>query len=288
MERLLLGALVANAASLGKNWIYNMPYLKRLAEKEPIVFTAVDPTIYKRAGKSYLAYPRHAVGDFSFQGSLATWLLSWLETNPNLTRDDYIDHIYDYVQPAGKYDGYAESYIKKLCFNKLSSTLKIDIPPLAQDDTQLVGFIPYLVTKTLNHTNDMAWDFAQAFTNHEIYVSFYTYFDQLFADLEHISHKEAIKQSLDYVPDSYKKSFTYAIEMTDTNQFINDYSGTACGIHQALPLIIHIAYHTDTYEAAIRKNTIIGGASSDRGMLLGAIMQFVSDIPKAWIEQTHV
>lgn len=288
MERLLQGALVANAASLGKNWIYNMSYLKRLAKTESIVFTPIDEAIYKRAGKSYLAYPRHDVGDFSFQGRLAVWLLSWLEANANLTREDYIDHLYENVQPAGKYDGYAESYIKKLCFNKLSVALKTDNDPLVQDDTQLVGFIPYLVTKTLNHTNDLAWNLAQVFTSNPIYPEFYAYFDRLFADLEELSHKEAIKQSLDYVPESFKVVFTHAIEMTDTDQFIKDHSGPACGIHDAIPLIIHIAYHSETYEAAIRTNTMIGGASSDRGMLLGAIMQFVSNIPKEWVSKTNL
>jgi hypothetical protein len=288
MEQLLQGALVANAASLGKNWIYNMPYLKRLAEKESIVFTPIDPAVYKRAGKSYLAYPRHKVGDFSFQGTLATWLLSWLKATPNLTRKDYIDRVYDMVQPTGLYDGYAESYIKKLCFNTLSEVLKTDATPLIQDDTQLVGFIPYLVTKSLNQPKENAWDLAQAFTNNTVFLEFYTYFDHLLLDLKQLGHKKAIKASLGYVPDAFKTTFTKAVEMTDTDQFIKDYSGTACGIHDALPLIIHIAYHSDTYEAAIRKNTVIGGASSDRGMLLGAIMQYVSDIPDGWMKQTNI
>ncbi|MFW5842047.1 MAG: ADP-ribosylglycohydrolase family protein [Bacillota bacterium] len=288
MERLLQGALVANAASLGKNWIYNMSYLKQLAEKESIVFTAIDPAVYKSAGKSYLAYPRHKIGDFSFQGTLATWLLKWLKETPNLTREDYIDRVYEMVQPTGPYDGYAESYIKTLCFNKLSELLNTNVEPLVQDDTQLVGFIPYLVVKSLNQPKENAWELAQAFTNNTIYLAFYNYFDRLLLDLKRRPHKSAIKASLDSVPNAFKTSFKKAVEMTNTNQFIQDHSGTACGIDDALPLIIHIAYHSTSYEDAIRKNTIIGGASSDRGMLLGALMQYVSDIPQAWIKQTHM
>jgi hypothetical protein len=253
-----------------------------------LVFTPVDEAVYKRAGKAYLAYPRHAVGDVSFQGTLAIWLLSWLKDTPNLSQEDYIDRIYDNVQPAGKYDGYAESYIKKLCFNKLSVLLNTEIDPLVQDDTQLVGFIPYLVTKSLNQPKENAWNYAQAFTNNRLFLDFYSYFDQLFLDLQQISHKEAIKQSLAYVPESFKTSFTYAIEMTNTEQFIQEHSGPACGMKEALPLIIHIAYHSDSYEAAVRKNTVIGGASSDRGMLLGAIMQYVSAMPEDWIDKTKV
>jgi ADP-ribosylglycohydrolase len=70
--------------------------------------------------------------------------------------------------------------------------------------------------------------------------------------------------------------------MKDTPLFIKDYAGTACSIYHALPVIIHIMYHTQSFEEAIRKNTAIGGASSDRGMLLGALLSFYYDIPETF------
>jgi hypothetical protein len=53
MNSMFQGALVANAAAMGFNWVYNMPYLERLAAEQSLVFQPVDPAKYKRAGKAW-------------------------------------------------------------------------------------------------------------------------------------------------------------------------------------------------------------------------------------------
>jgi hypothetical protein len=286
MKQYLTGALVANAASMGFNWVYNMPYLEKLASVQSLVFQPIDPAKYKRAGKAYLAYPQAVVGDVSLQGEIAKWLFAAFKDNPDVSRDQYKAMIYDQIQPGGTYVGWVESYGKKLVINELSQFINAGLPVLTQDDDQLVGFIPYLVAKELGRPNDQAWDLAQLFTNRTIYKEYYDFFDRLFDFLKSKPLREALEAVLPFSPISVREALTQALTMTDTLLFITRHAGTACHIPQAIPLIIHLLYHSSSYEEAVRWNVKIGGASADRGMLLGAIASQGSPIPQEWIAKT--
>jgi hypothetical protein len=60
--------------------------------------------------------------------------------------------------------------------------------------------------------------------------------------------------------------------MDDTKVFIKEYAGIACQIPQSIPLIIHMLTRVKSFEEMLHWNTRIGGASSDRGLMLGAIL----------------
>ena len=288
MVTLLKGALVANAASLGLNWIYNMPYLEKLSQKEDLLFQVPDPSKYKRAGKAFYAYPAAGVGDVSVQGEIAKWLHASLKENPDFSPEDYTALLLDKFKPGGAYTGWVETYGKKLVLNELNKQLKTDIKPLPIDDDQLVGFIPYLVMKSWSRSNEEAWSFAQTLTDIEDYKTFYDAFDTLFDALENTSVSEALKASIEHVPEAFKNPLEKALEYEDTKAFIKDHAGTACSIKHALPLIYHILSHTDSFEEAVRMNTRIGGASSDRGILIGAFMSKADTIPKDWLKKTKL
>jgi len=286
MEKYLKGALVSNAASLGFNWIYNMPYLVKLSNEQSLLFQKENPDQYKRAGKSYLAYPYAEVGSASFQGEISKWLYQALKENKEFNKDQYFDLVFNKVQPAGSYIGYAESYARKLVMNKYLEQFKLGEHQLPQNDDQLVGFIPYLVCKELNLGNEKAFELAQAFTNISDYYQFYQMFDSIFELLKSKDLKKAIEQSIDIAPKSYLENLKFAISIKDTQTFILNHSGTACHIPHAIPLIIHVLYHSNSFEEAVNLNTMIGGASMDRGMLIGAIMGRVFSIPESWIQKT--
>ena len=50
----------------------------------------------------------------------------------------------------------------------------------------------------------------------------------------------------------------------------------------------HILAHTNSYEEAVQLNVKIGGASCDRGMMIGAIYSQVSTIPEEWSNLTNL
>lgn len=288
MDKYLKGALVSNAASLGFNWIYNMPYLEKLANEQSLVFQPIDPAKYKRAGKAYLAYPYAQVGDHSAQGNIAKWLYEALKKTPDLTKEGYESLIFNRIQPGGSYVGYVEAYGKKLIINQFNHMLKFTEDALDINDDQLVGFIPYLVTKELGLPIDHAWTLAQAFTHINDYHQFYIMLDDLFEQLKTKPLNDALKESIDKAPLDYKDVLLKALTITDSKSFVLEHSGTACHIPHAIPLIYHILAHSTSFEEAVKLNTKLGGASCDRGMLIGAIASNVYDIPTDWINQTNL
>ena len=46
MEHLLRNALIGNAAALGLNWIYDMPFLERLSKKQSLTFLKPDQKLF--------------------------------------------------------------------------------------------------------------------------------------------------------------------------------------------------------------------------------------------------
>ncbi len=285
MNRLIQGALVANAASLGLNWVYNIPYLKKLKDKQDITFIPIDPAKYKRARKAVMAYPHAKVGDVSLQGHILTWVYDALSADSHLDKNAIETMIYDQIKPGGDYQGWVESYGKKLIVNRLNEELETKAEPLTLNDSQLVGFSFYLAAKALDLSNDQAYGYAKIFTEREEYRQWYDVFDQLIADVKTMSVKEALQKSLDSVPNQYRFKCAQAVhakKFEDILKVVN----TACDIEHAIPIIYNVLALSDDFKSAVELNTVIGGASSDRGLMLGAILASAYDIPTDWI--THI
>lgn len=288
MDKYLIGGLVANAASLGFHWVYNPDYLENLAKKQSLLFQLPNLEQYNEAGKSYFSYPHAKIGDFTSQGMLTVWLYEALKKNLDFNKQDYENLVYSKVRPGGDYQGYVESYSKMLVVNKLNADLGLGFEQLDINDDHLVGFIPYLVCKELELSNEKAWSLAQLFTNKPEYQSFYHVFDHILSGIGKKSLINLLKESIAYAPLQYQNKLSFALEMTDTRNFIKQFAGISCHIPYSLPLIFHILAFSKSFEDGIEWNTRIGGASSDRGLLLGAILSKVYPIPNEWIKKINV
>jgi len=164
----------------------------------------------------------------------------------------------------------------------LAKSLDVTIPTIPINDDHLVGFMPYLVCKELNIDIKKAWELTQVYSQDEDYFIYFSMFDQLLELLPKIGLKKAIESVIGQGPEKYQVPLHKAIEMNDPNLFIELYSGRACAIKYSIPLIIHILYHTNSYEEAINYNALLGGAISDRNMIIGAIMSQISEVPQKW------
>ncbi|MDO9630022.1 MAG: ADP-ribosylglycohydrolase family protein [Acholeplasmataceae bacterium] len=282
MEKYLYGSLVANAASLGYHWVYNSKYLEELSLKKSLLFQVQDQTEYDAGKPSYFVYPHQKVGDVSTQGSFMIWLYQAMKDNSEFTKKDYEDLIYKYIKPGGDYSGYVESYGKLLVIDQLNKDLKLGLPIQEKTDDHLVGFIPYLVAKELGLGNDKAFELTQLFTNKSEYFEFFKVFDYIFDEIQKRELNYVLKDAIKLAPIQFTNKLAHAIEMEDTQEFIKGYAGISCYIQYSIPLIFHLLAHSKSYEELIEWNTRIGGASSDRGLLLGAIMSQISTIPESW------
>ncbi len=288
MDKYIKGALVANAATLGFHWIYNGDYLEKLSTTQSLLFQKQSKKHFDLAKPSYYAYPHVEIGSFTTQGMILKWLYKAMKENPNMSISDYETLIYDYTRPGGSYEGYIETYGKRLIVHKLAKDLNIFIDEKPLMDDHLVGFIPYLVCKELNLGNNKAWELASLFTSIEDYKQFYQMFDYIFEHIKSSPLIDILEKAIVYAPKHYKEKLTQAITMNDTQLFINKFAGTACHLPQSIPLIYHMLYHSRSYEDIINWNAKLGGASSDRGLILGALMSQISPIPNSWVLKTKM
>jgi hypothetical protein len=275
MNQFVIHALLGNAATLGIHWIYNPTYLANLAKNESLFFRKQDPKIFAEAKPSYYAYPHTEVGDVTSQGMFLFWLFLALKENPNLTREAYGQLIYNHIKPGGDYQGYIETYGHKLIINQLNTSMKLALPIIPLEDDHLIGFIPYIATKQLGLSNELAWDLAQLFTQKEEYPACYKMFDAIIAALPKQSMQDAVKHALQFAPKRYAVQLKKAIEMTDTTSFVKDYAGTACAINQSIPIVMHLLFHSHNLLDAWQRNALISGAIAERAMLLTMIMGII-------------
>jgi hypothetical protein len=287
MKELIFASLMSNAASLGVHWIYNHTYLEEISKSRSLLFMKQDQMFYDQAKPSFYVYPDHEVGQVTVQGEILRWLYEALKQNPKLSQSDYEALLYEKFRPGGAYHGYVETYAKKMVLKTMSKELDIMTDELPRQDTHLVGFMPYLATKALELPIQKAWELAQLFTDNQYYLTYYLYFDVLFELIREHALKDAIKLALPFAPEIYKEKLEKAMSIKDTNTFIKAYAGRACSIDQAIPVIMHILYHTENFTDALELNAKIGGASSDRGLLIGAILNDVCQIPESWIKKVN-
>lgn len=285
MNKYLLPGLVANAASMGYNWMYNTEYLERLSQTKSLLFQMPNLSEYNEAGKSYYAYPDAKVGSLTTQGHFVKWLYEALLKNPNLDRKGYEQLIYQKIGPGGSYHGYVETYGKKMIVNVINRDLKLGLTDLVIHDDHLVGFIPYLVCKELGLSNEQAIDLASLFTDYSEYAQFFKVFDDIFEHLNQKPLEKVLHESIRLAPKQYQSHLEAALTMDDTSLFVSVHAGISCHIPYSIPVIFHLLSHAKSFEDLIVKNTKLGGASSDRGILLGAIMHQISPVPHEWISK---
>jgi hypothetical protein len=279
MNQMIISALLSNHATLGVHWIYDHEFLASLAKKQSLLFMKQDKDVFEQAKTAFFVYPNNT---YSVQGYILSWLYDALENNPSFGTDDFSDMLYEHFRPGGDYAGYVEKYSKQQVFNHMIDDLRLDIEKLEVNDQQMVGFVPYIVFKALGRSSEDAFEFAQIYTNEKFYLECFNMLDLLFEKLENKDIKTALSEVIGHAPKEFKEALSKAIEMKETDDFIDRYAGRACPVKHALPVIFHILYHQSSYEAATEMNALIGGASSDRGLLLGAILSKVYDMPQAW------
>jgi hypothetical protein len=281
----ILHALTANAATLGVHWIYDPNFIANLAKTQSIFFIQQTKVNYDQAKPSYLAYPNEPLGGVTVQGRFLMWLYEALKINPNLSQQEYGDLIYSHIRPGGDYHGYIETYGHKFLINRLNASMTLNLPSIVMDDDHLVGFVPYIVVKQLGLPTDKAWELAQLFTDKTDYLDLFKMFDHVFSGLKIKSLKTLLEEAVLLAPRRFQMTVKKALEINDTLTLVKQYAGTACSINQSIPIIVHLLYHSTSFEDMLMRNAFISGAISERGMMLGAILGAIYPPPETMIQK---
>lgn len=297
----ILGALVADAASLGLHWLYDPARIAQIEKSKGLVFLQPDASDY--AGVSgYFAHGKKQAGDSSAYGELCLLMLRHIARHGGFYRTDYQAEYRSYFGPGGGYHGYIDSPTR-LTLQTLLPLKPEDFPlESGADDDQFAALaaLPAIVA-----THDESHDALKAkieqavrlTNNNDTAVAAAQYAGcALLAILQGQSTGQALSDALSCVDEKLAALVEEALQMgmLDSAAVAKRF-GSACHVLEGLPVIAHIARYAPDYRTAIEENIRIGGDSCGRSIILGAIMAAytaqqngqIASIPLEWAARYH-
>lgn len=291
----VLGALVADAASMGLHWLYDPDRLRAIGKRQDPTFLAADRLHFDGA-KGYFAHEGKPSGELTQYGATLALAMNALVANDG--RIDIADYQMRYLRffgPGGDWKGYVDRPTRGALAN-LGTDIEDDTPEASGiDDDQMPAFssVPAVVAvspygpdleknviKMVRVTNDNALAIEAALIAARV----------VRALLEGEEMTTVLAREAEAAGDELQPRLREALASGDrTSVDIAGHFGRACHVQQGLPVVFHIASGAKSYQAAIRANILAGGDSSGRAMALGAILGarfgFGGErgIPLAWL-----
>ncbi len=273
----ILGALIADSASLGLHWLYDPERIAQIEKTKGLVFLQPDANDYSET-KGYFAHGNKVAGDSSGYGELCLLMLRHFAQRDQFDRVAYQTEYRNHFGPGGAYTGYVDSPTRQTLQTLLSLKPEEFPQNSGADDDQFAALaaIPVVVA---THTGSQEALLAQIeqivrLTNHnDTAVAAAQYAGSVLLE---ILNRKSIAQALtNALPYAGKKLAPLVEEALQTSALdsvsIAKRFGSACHVLQGMPIIAHIAQHAPDYRTAIEENIRIGGDSCGRAIMLGAI-----------------
>ncbi len=275
---IVLGALVADAATMGLHWLYEPERLASIAGKTDPIFLAADRQYFEGA-KGYFAHEGKRAGEASQYGAVLALAMESLvasEGVPDIA--DYQRRYLAFFGPGGAWKGYIDRPTRGTLAN-LGAAVDDDTPEVTGiDDDQMPALspVPAVVAAGPDHpdletrviqmvrvTNDNALASEAASISARL----------IRAALHGEDLSTALTNEAERAGEVLRPLLLEALDKADQPTVdIAGHFGRACHVHQGLPVVFHILNTVGTYEDGVRKNILAGGDSCGRSMALGAIL----------------
>ncbi len=275
---IVLGALVADAATMGLHWLYEPERLAAIAETSDPAFLKADRRNFDGA-KGYFAHAGKHVGDPSQYGAVLALAMDSLVSSqgqPDIA--DYQERYLAFFGPGGAWRGYIDRPTRGTLAN-LGAGGSDEIPEITGiDDDQMPALspVPAVVAADPDHTDlEMRVRGMVRVTNdNALAVEAALMIARL---IRSMLHGEGLSTALDAeaerAGDVLQPLLKEALGKADQSSVdIAGHFGRACHVHQGLPVVFHILKTTDSFEDGVRKNILAGGDSCGRAMALGSIL----------------
>ncbi|MBY0498157.1 MAG: ADP-ribosylglycohydrolase family protein [Nitrosomonas sp.] len=274
----ILGALIADSASLGLHWLYDPERIAQIEKTKGLTF--LQPDAHDYAGVSgYFAHGGKTAGDSSGYGELCLLMLRHVAQHGEFDRVAYQTEYRKYLGPGGAYVGYVDSPTRQT-LRTLLALKPEEFPQYSgADDDQFAALatIPVIVATHAGSQQALMTQIERVvrLTNHnDTAVAAAQYAGcVLFNVLQGKSIVEALVGAL---PSAGEKLALLVEEALQTcildSAAVAKRFGTACHVLEGVPVIAHIVRYAPDYRTAIEENIRIGGDSCGRAIMLGAIM----------------
>ena len=292
--RAILGALVADASSLGLHGLYDTDRLADIALRGEPVFVAPDRANYEGAKGSFIHCMRQA-GDMSTYGECCTLMRRQLaEAAGRFQRVTYQSLYRKHFGPGGAYVGHIDKPTRGTLIRLIPHEDPATYPqPSGVDDDQLpaLACIPPVVVAAHRCGREDAslWGeiehVVRVTNNNERAVDAGRAAGLLLLELlRGRKPLAAIDAAASRVADDLATRMRAAAEgsrmdvVSAASRF-----GSGCHVEQGLPLICHIIAHAASYREAVIANIMAGGDSCGRSIVLGAAMAIIDEVPLGWM-----
>lgn len=306
---MILGGFVADSASLGLHWLYDM---ERIAEVSGMTPEFMEPkSEYYEGTKGVFVHHGKTIGDLSHYGEMAFIMLKTLSDTRNMADfrvADYMAHFKDSFGPGGTWVGYVDKpicetlrhYDNYLADTAYRTDTGRDMPACGANDMQmpavsrlfvLMGVLGVRasemtakVERCIKLTNNNEWALAWGRAVSALQMA------SLLSDDVDVILQSAVNAS----PRDLHATILESSRLTSSNitQIANDF-GNACLLSQGIPVCLHILRHATSFESAVRMNILAGGDTCGRAMVIGALAGALfgvggtNGIPLPWISKIH-
>lgn len=270
----LMGALAADAASLGLHWIYDPNRIAAIAaQQSQAAFTPVNAAHYKGV-PAYLAHGARPDGALTQYGEVLHLAIQSLITGKGKFDQSAYQQAYAaHFGPGGAYVGYIDRPTRGTLVNLAND----QTDPSGVDDDQLpaIAMLPAVVVATLGRA-DAVQTVARAIRVTNVNDTASTH-GAAFADLLGlVLNGQSIAAALQAVAAGAKGTLGSSLQAALNNrQSPTDFAettGRACHLPMGLPLTFHILAQTDSFAAAVEANILAGGDCAGRAIMIGAVM----------------
>lgn len=279
---LVLGAFIADSLALGAHWIYDTDQLER-------DYGRIDRLLPPAADKYH---PHRKAGEFTHYGDQSYLLLRHLAANSGFSLAQFAR---DWQQFASTYDGYIDQATKMT----LASLATGATPEQCGSGSSDLGGPARLAPLIAWYSNDpprllSCAHEATSLTHTGSGIRAGTEFliDTVLAVLDGASPSEAISWVLEEgVMDlDLDMRLRRALETADDDNTATVKAfGQMCSISASLPAAVHlILAHQEDLREALIANTMAGGDSAARGMVIGMILgayQGLDSLDRDWLNQ---
>jgi ADP-ribosylglycohydrolase len=273
----VLGALVADSASLGLHWIYDPARIAEIESIKGLVFLQPDATNYSGV-KGYFAHRLKTAGDGTSYGETCLLMLKHLAKHGTFTRIAYQSEYRAHFGPGGEYVGYVDTPTRRT-LRTLSALEPAEFPAASgADDDQhpALAALPALVAThdgTLEELMARVEEAVRVTNNNALAASAGRCASAaLFKLLHGTPLAQALNEASSFAGSPLEPLLAEALAMPQLDSIAAaERFGPACHVAEGLPLIFHIAQRAPDYRTAVESNIRAGGDNCGRSIMLGAM-----------------
>lgn len=285
----LKGALIADAASLGTHWIYDVDRVAKIAKANAgsLAFIPIDEKNYENT-KGYFAHANRIEGaNTQYAEVLRTAIGSILANSGKYDVATYQKDFAAHFGPGGTYVGYIDRATRGTLVNLAAE----GVDPSGTDDTQLpaVASLPAVIAIA-----PASVEAAVRVTNNNDYsVNAGHVFAKLLSSvLSGAELNDALMEAAEVGDEEFSELLKAALASEETDCVAyGQITGRACNLVMSIPLCFHILKNTNSYESAIEANSLAAGDNAGRAVVIGAVagayygINNDKGIPQKWIDK---